>query len=136
MVAVPLATPVAVPVEEPIVATAVLELDHTPPLVVFVSVVLSPSQINKVPPIAAGMEFTVTVTDLTQPVESVYEISVVPAVKPATIPLVPIVATDVLLLLHVPPVDVVLSVVALPSQTDNVPVIEAGNGLTVNSCVE
>lgn len=60
---------------------------------------------------------------------------VVPAATAVTIPLVPIVAIATLLLLHVPPVEVVLSVVVFPSQTDSVPVIVAGSGLVVNDFV-
>lgn len=136
MVAVPLVTPVTIPVDVPIVATAVLELDHTPPDVVLVRVVLSLAQIRSVPPIAAGNEFTVTVTALTHPLDKLYEIVAVPAATPLTTPFVPTVAVAVLLLLQVPPVDAVLNVVVLPSQTESAPVILAGNGLVVNVCVE
>lgn len=59
-----------------------------------------------------------------------------PAEIPETIPEVdPIVAIDVLLLVHVPPVDASDSVVILPTHTAIVPVIAAGNGLTVNANV-
>jgi hypothetical protein len=47
----------------------------------------------------------------------------------------PIVATAVLLLLHVPPVVVLASVVELPTQAPVTPVIEAGNALTVTEAV-
>jgi hypothetical protein len=43
----------------------------------------------------------------------------------------PIVATAVLLLLHVPPVVVLLNVVVLPTHTAVMPVIAPGSGLTV-----
>jgi hypothetical protein len=46
------------------------------------------------------------------------------------------VATELLLLLHVPPVDVFVSVVVIPKHTTGVPVIAAGSGLTVTSAVE
>jgi len=53
--------------------------------------------------------------------------TVVPALIPASKPLVaPIVPTDTLLLLHEPPVVVLASVVAEPSQTVVAPVIAAG----------
>jgi len=59
---------------------------------------------------------------------------VVPAVTPVTTPLlVPMVATVVLLLLHEPPAVASLSVVVRPEQTLAVPVMEAGNGLTVTT---
>jgi hypothetical protein len=94
-------------------------------------VVLSPSQINKVPPIAAGMEFTVTVTERKHPVDKLYDILAVPAATPLTVPLVPTEATVALLLLHVPP-DVPDESDTYPlSHIDSVPVIEAGRALTV-----
>ena len=59
----------------------------------------------------------------------------VPDVAPETIPeLVPIVATLVLLLTHVPP-PVLESVVIEPSQIVAVPVIADGNGFTVTTVV-
>ena len=45
------------------------------------------------------------------------------------------VASPVLLLVHVPPPDVLLSVVVTPTQTVDAPVIAAGNGLTVTGVV-
>ncbi len=56
-----------------------------------------------------------------------------PANTPFTTPLVPTVATDVLLLLHVPPAVVLPRVVALPAQTNKEPVIAAGKALTVKT---
>jgi len=57
----------------------------------------------------------------------------VPVATPLTVPVEePIVATPVLLLLHVPPDVVELSVVLLPAQMLVVPVIEAGVLFTVN----
>ena len=56
----------------------------------------------------------------------------VPADPPVTIPvLAPALAMVVLLLLHVPPVVVLLSVVVEPIHTEDVPLIAAGNGFTV-----
>ena len=51
---------------------------------------------------------------------------------PLTIPVdAPIVATAVLLLLHVPPATVLLSVILDPTHTADVPVIAAGIAYTV-----
>jgi hypothetical protein len=56
---------------------------------------------------------------------------VVPAVIPETIPVPePTVATVMLLLLHVPPDVILLSVVAAPAQMAIVPVIAATDGFT------
>lgn len=59
----------------------------------------------------------------------------VPAETPVTIPVEPTVATDVLPLLHVPPLVASLRVVTSPAQTTIVPVIDEGAGLTVILCV-
>ncbi len=60
--------PVTVPVEEPMVATAVLLLLHTPPLVALVNVVVKPTHTLIVPPIAAGFGLTVKLVTAIQPV--------------------------------------------------------------------
>ena len=60
-----------------------------------------------------------------------------PATRPASIPdELPIVPTEMLLLLHEPPVTELLKVVAAPAQTLAVPVIAAGDGVTVSIAVE
>ncbi len=58
-----------------------------------------------------------------------------PAAIPFSVPVEPTVATDVLLLLQLPPVVVLLSVVFVPSHIDNVPVISAGTALMVTTAV-
>jgi hypothetical protein len=56
----------------------------------------------------------------------------VPELTPLTIPLPdPMVATDVLLLLHVPPDVVLVNDIVLPAQTLPAPEIEPGEGITV-----
>jgi hypothetical protein len=63
-------------------------------------------------------------------------IAAVPYETPITIPVeVPIVATPVALLLHVPPDEVLESVTEEPIQTGIIPVIAAGNGFTVTVVV-
>ena len=60
-------------------------------------------------------------------------IVVVPAMRPETMPeLVPTVATDILLLIHVPP-PASLRAVVRPAHTLVVPVIADGKGFTVIS---
>ncbi len=57
----------------------------------------------------------------------------VPAATPLATPVLePIVATDVLLLAHVPPDELLFKVVVAPAQTFVVPVMLAGAGFTVN----
>ena len=47
---------------------------------------------------------------------------------PVTSPVVPMVATAVLLLVQVPPVTILLKVVPVPGQTDRVPVMVPADG--------
>ncbi len=119
MVATPAATPVTTPEEEPTVATSKSELVHTPPVTVLVRVVVAPTHTVGVPPIVGGIAFTVSVAILRQVVGSMYEI------------VEPIVATVILLLLHVPPPVALLRVVVAPKQILIEPVINAGVAFTV-----
>jgi hypothetical protein len=136
MVALPGAIPVTIPLDEPIVAIPPsLEL-HEPPLAGSVKAVADPTQTTGVPLIAPGRALTVTIAVLLHVVGSIYVMMDVPARPPVTTPVVPsIVATSVLPLVHVPPDDVLESVVVLPLHASVVPVIEAGVGLTVNTIV-
>ena len=63
--------PVTIPVPEPTEMTAGLLLDQVPPGVASPNVVVCPTQIYGWPVIAAGRQFTVTVTFVVQPVGSV-----------------------------------------------------------------
>ena len=107
IVAVPPVTPQTLPVEEPTVAILVLLLLHVPPDGLELSVLQTPLHIDAVPVIAAGVALTVTVAVADadeEQADTEYVITVVPGATEVTIPEVdPIVATDVLLLLHVPP---------------------------------
>lgn len=133
---VPAATPVTIPVEVVIVALAVLPELHVPPEGVLESVVAAPTHTVAVPAIAVGSAFTVTMRVSTHPVPVVYVIVAVPALMPATAPSVaPTVAVVASLLLHVPPVVVLLKVVTEPSQTLAVPVMPAGIAITVTVAV-
>jgi len=71
MFTVPPETPDAIPVPDPTVAIDVLELLHVPPVDALVKVVLPVKQSDNVPPIDAGLLFTVTtdVAKLPHPVE-------------------------------------------------------------------
>jgi len=138
-VAVPDATPFTTP-EVLTVASVVVELLHTPPVVASVNVVVLPTQTDLVPPIAAGAEgnaYTVTVVVLVQPPLFLKVITLVPATTPFTRPVLLIVATVVfadtqgVVVAAVPdPVNWVVN----PAQTVNVPVI-VGIALTVTVAV-
>ena len=67
-----------------------------------------------------------------QPVApSMYEMVAVPAVPPITVPVAPTVAIPVELLLHVPPLVASSNAVVAPIHKLVVPVIVAGDALTV-----
>lgn len=123
---------VTIPDDVPMGAMALLLLLHVPPPVVLVNVAAIPEQILVAPLIVAGLAFIVTSCIAKQPVaDSLYVIVAVPADTPVTIPLVVgIVAIAVLLLLHVPPVVVLVRVVAAASQRLADPEMAAGVAAT------
>lgn len=125
------------PVDEPIVATEMSLMLHTPPPVASLNVVDVPGHISGVPVIEAGKEFTVTGIKLAHPDEvRVNVMFTVPADTPVTTPVdAPTVATVVLLLLHVPLPDASVRVIVEPWQTDGLPAGVAGPALTVTGCV-
>jgi hypothetical protein len=88
------------------VATDVLLLLQVPPVIPSDKVVQPPSHTCVSPPIDDGAGFTVTVTFLVQPNPNEYVITVVPLAVGAlqTCPVLPTTATNVLLLVQVPPV--------------------------------
>src|SRR5579872_552735 len=113
MVTVPAATPVTTPLDEPTVATPGLPLLHTPPGVASVNVMVPNTHKTLVlgTTIGAGEETTDTVSIAAHPSGMVYIIMADPGVIPVTSPeKEPTVATDILLLLHVPPVGVPVNV--------------------------
>jgi hypothetical protein len=135
------AVPCVSPVTTPVVFTeamALLLLLHIPPVVALLNEVVFEGQTVAVPVIvpAFGNSFTVmvvSVADVPQLFSSVYIMVAVPAVRPATVPFVPIVATAVLLLVQVPPLVALASVFVALGHTVIVPVIALtfGTVLTV-----
>jgi hypothetical protein len=123
--------PVTIPEEEPIDALPLLLLQVPPPA--SDKVVVAATQTDNVPVIPDGSGSTVTIVVVRHPVDSPYVIIDVPEETPNTVPDVLIVATEVLPLLHVPPVAVVLREVVLPWQASAVPVMAPGRGLTVTA---
>ena len=80
----------------------------------------------------ADTAFIVTTAVAVQPVPAVYTITAVPAATPVTTPVAEFtVATAVVLLLHTPPVVVLLRAVVPPIHAVRVPVTEAGRLFTV-----
>lgn len=131
IVVVPTAAPVTTP-EDDTVALAVLLLLHTPPLTELLRTSVRPTQ-TELPPVIGGNALTVTVVVVEQPLAE-YVITVVPFVLPYTRPVEDTVATDVVLLLQVPPGTASLSCVVEPGHTVVVPKI-AGRVPTVTVAV-
>jgi hypothetical protein len=126
---------VTIPVDEPTTATDEFEVDHVPPPVALVRVLVPPTQYCNTPEIVAGIAPTDTIVVRLHVVGNVYVISAVPVVMPVTTPLIePTVATAVLPLAHVPPV-VLDSVIEAPTQTGVLSDINDGSGFTVISLV-
>ena len=129
--------PLAVSVPSvPIVATEVAVLLQMPPLVASVSNVADPSHKEKLPSIAVGCVFTVTVAVAAQ-LPIVYDTVEVPVLilLAVTVPPVLIVATVVVTLLHTPPPVASVSVIELPWQMGVLPLMAAGKVVTVAICV-
>lgn len=136
IVAVPIVSAETTP-EELTVATDELALLHVPLPEALLRGEAEPAHIAATPVIAEGRATTVTTLVLTHPVVvNLYEMVEVPAATPVTIPEdEPIVATPVLELIQVPELVALLKVVVLPIQTEAVPVMAAGCGLTVTVVV-
>jgi hypothetical protein len=107
---VPAETPVAIPVVE-IVATELLVLLHAPPVVASVNVIDAPWQTADAPPIAAGivgLELVMVTLSravaVPQVLVTMYLTVSAPAEMPVAIPVLVMVAKEVLLILQVPPV--------------------------------
>ena len=137
IVAVPPVTPSTRPVD-PTVATDGVPLLQLPPAVASVSVVLAPAHNTPVPETVPALGAVLTDTTrvaaaVPQLFVTVYDIVVVPAATPDTIPDVPTVALAVLVLLHVPPAAASVSVTLLPIHTADGPDIvpATADGLTV-----
>jgi hypothetical protein len=129
----PAVTPVTIPVVPPTVAFVLLLL-HVP-VPASDNVLLSPIQISVTPAIEDGKGLIVIITATLQPVGNVYVITDVPATTPVKIPVEEPTVALLLLLLHVPLTEASLKVVADPTHTFNVPVMDAGNGSTISVVV-
>jgi hypothetical protein len=118
------------------VATAALLLLQAPPEIELLRLAVEPAHKIAEPLIADGAVLTVIVFVTIQLVPVEYVIVALPALTPLTMPLTTsTVATDVLLLLHVPPVDVLVSAIVEPAQTVLLPPIAAGAAFTVTPLV-
>lgn len=132
----PAVMPLTKPLELPIVATPVFVLVHTPPGTLLPNVDVRPIHTFRLPVIVPGLGLTVTTVVRLQPEGNEYVIIDVPAISPLTMPVVdPMVATAVLLLVHVPPDTVLPSVVVKPIHTLVAPVMVVGVGCTVTILV-
>jgi hypothetical protein len=122
------------PDADPTVATDGVLLVHMPPPA-SVSVTVVPTQRVLGPDMADGADITFIVDVVTQPAGVVYVITLLPGPIAVTRPDPdPMVATAVLLLVHVPPLVALVSVVVDPEHSEVSPPI-ANSGLTVTVCV-
>jgi len=128
--AVPALAPETSPLLLPTLAVEAAELLQTPPPILGVSSVLEPTQTCWVP-VIPGVGLTVTDLVETHPLPRVYVIVVDPATIPVTMPPVPTLAIVPLALDHIPLAVTSLNAVVEPSHTVCVPVIAAGEALTV-----
>jgi hypothetical protein len=103
-----------------------------PPVTELESKIFTPGQVGTLPAIAGGKGLTVIVRIAVHPTPNVYVITDVPNEIPDTTPPVSILATDTLLLVHVPPAVALVSEPVVPKHTDADPAIAAGNACTVN----
>lgn len=126
---------VTTPEVRPMVATARVPLVHVPPVVALLNVVVLQKEVT---PVIGVSGLTVTVTEAIQPITVVYCMVVTPFEMPVTIPdVAPIVATVVLLLVHVPPGVASVNAVVNPWHTVVTPVIGAkGYTVTVVTAVQ
>ena len=116
--------PVTKPVVSITLAVSIRLLVQVPPGVRSVSAVVEPTHTPSVPVIAGSDDVTVITTERVQPDGEVYITVEVPEATPLTTPVDdPTVATEVVLLLQVPPVVASVSVLVKPTHIDGVPVI-------------
>ncbi len=127
--------PVLIPVTTPEASTVALEglpLVHVPPGTGFVSVIVEPIQTVLLPDMGPGAALTVTDFVLLHP-SFVYDIVTTPADTPFTSPPVAVtVAIALLLLLHMPPAVRLASVMVVPAQSDDGPMMAEGEAFTVS----
>lgn len=135
MVAVPAVPPVIKPTEVLTDAMAELLLLHVPPEVTSLSIVVKPEQTLVMPVIARGSGFTVMFFIEMQPVGKVYVMVTGPAATPVSTPVLLIVASEVLLLLQVPPAVASVNCVVAATHTPAAPEIAAGKGFTITDVV-
>jgi hypothetical protein len=124
------------PDDVPTVAIDSFEELHTPLDGVVDNKVVDPIHTTRVPPITAGVVFTVTRLVAKQPFGTLYDIVVVPALDAVTMPLVGFtVALDVTLLDHVPPGVEFVNVVVVPVHIDELPTLGDNAAFTVTILV-
>jgi hypothetical protein len=134
-VVVPASTPPSIPEVLPIVPLAGVLLSHVPPAGVPVSVDDDPSHTCSEPVTPVGRPFTSTTIVRKQPVDNVYVIVAVPAIAPVTTPVAGTTVALALLLVHVPPAGVLLSVVVAFTHMVVPPVMIPGSAFAVTVVV-
>jgi hypothetical protein len=125
---VPTDTPVTIPLNDPITATPGTVLIHVPPGTPSPNGNVAPTHTGNTPVIAVGVGLTDIVSATWQPPAAVYVMIVVPSMTPVTTPPPEVtVATDVLLLNHVPPVTASPSDAVVPTHSAEAPLTRDGD---------
>lgn len=131
----PPATPCTTP-PDVIVATDVLLLLHTPPLILSLSSIVLPEHAaDAVPVMGAGCVYTVTACVARQTPPVAYTIYMLPCATGYTVPVALTVATELLVLLHTPPGVGSVSEIVEPVHTIEGPEIPAGGTCTLTVAV-
>lgn len=127
MVDVPPATPVSSP--DASIVTLLFDALHVPSSGMQDRVAVVPGYIAAIPSIAAGAPTVISVV-VRQVFGNSYVIVVVPDAIPVISPHSLIVATAVLLLVHVPSVNALVRIVVVPAQMADSPIIAEGTAFT------
>jgi len=118
-------------------AVPAADVDHVAALVVEDSVTVLPTHSSVNPLIAVGSAFTVIAFVTKQPEDRMYLIVVPPPARPVAVPDVALIEPTVGdVLLHVPPVGVLMYVSSAPTHIAVAPEIVVGASLTVTVRVE
>lgn len=138
IVAVPAVVPPVTLPDASTVAISVLLLLHVPPLAASASVIIAPAHTADGPVIAGGGVFTDISVLAVQPEPIAYTAVAVPPDTPLNTPVSgSIVAIEVGVTLHIPPVSASVNVIVVPGtrHTDDGPPIGGGTGFTVTTAV-
>ena len=106
---------------------------QVPPTVLSVSVVILPAHTCRVPKGVAGIGFTFIRIFVKQPVDNIYSTVTVSAFRPRSLPVLSIVAVEMLSESQLPPIVESPKAMELPTHTVLEPIMAEGKPLNVNA---